>query len=283
MLDNKYDRLVKGKKTGKLHTKSLYKVNQSDKLFAKKEERKNKHYAVSLVIDCSGSMSGERLNQAVLAAKTLSKNFSQMGIPHNVVCFDELPWPIRGFQKGYMHDIAKKIDAFRNGVYYCQIKEEDKQFAKEYAGGCRYKLLGICEDSTEQEKSDIAKRNGITVDRVRWTSSAGTQYHTGIACAIEGIRKQKGKRIVVCLSDGDTNLSSSDMEVPGTYKPFSAFTDLKKVISDAIKEGIEMYGVGIHDDAGNQYFPETRTCAVYNTSQLYDHIIKMIKINLKRG
>ena len=58
MLDNKYDRFMKNRKTGKLDTNSLYKINHSNKLFKKREARKNKDYAVSLVVDCSGSMCG---------------------------------------------------------------------------------------------------------------------------------------------------------------------------------------------------------------------------------
>jgi hypothetical protein len=87
MLDNKFDRFVKNRRTGKLDTKGLYKVDTSSRLFKKREARKNKNYAVSLVVDVSGSMRGEKLNTASESAKKLSFHLSKIGINHNVVVF----------------------------------------------------------------------------------------------------------------------------------------------------------------------------------------------------
>ena len=48
MLDNKYDRFVKNRRTGKLDTRNIYKIKFSEKIFKRREARKNKHYAVTL-------------------------------------------------------------------------------------------------------------------------------------------------------------------------------------------------------------------------------------------
>lgn len=58
MLDNKYDRTTANHRSGTLG-KKLYKVTYgSTRVFDRREERKNKHYWVVIVVDESGSMHG---------------------------------------------------------------------------------------------------------------------------------------------------------------------------------------------------------------------------------
>lgn len=283
ILDNKYDRHVKGKKSGKLDTRSLYKVNHSIKLFKRREERKNKDYVVSIVIDCSSSMGGSKIRSAAHAAESLSKNFANMGIMHSIVLFSSSPYEIRPFSSERIKDVYKKCVGFMGGyVYFTKILPEHKQWKKEYANGCRIKCIGSSIDTTF---SQAVKKYGVDSKESWERSQGGTLYAPGIATAIETIKKQKGKKIVITLSDGDTAHVSKDddTELQGTGKKYGDFIDIKKMVNRAIKDGIEVYSVCIEDDHANQYFPPRRTCSVYDIGQLYDHIVKMIKINLKRG
>ena len=58
MTDNKFDREIHGFRSGKLNGTKLYKsqINNFDKVFKRRVERKNKHYKVHFIIDVSGSM-----------------------------------------------------------------------------------------------------------------------------------------------------------------------------------------------------------------------------------
>lgn len=293
LLDNKYDRLVKGKKSGKLDTKSLHKVNLTPKLFKKKEERKNKDYVVSLVVDCSSSMGGSRIQTASIAAENLSKSLSLMGINHNIVFFSNNSYEFKPFNssrvKNMMQEVNKytnsysvylTLDTYENGVTY-----KDK-YSKEYANGVRLKYLGNSYiDKLELSEEGFSKPYGVSKNVIKYEQEGGTSYGQAVRFAIEKIKNQKGKKIIIGLSDGDSEIDSNDSKEQKDSKglPMGNFADIGKQVKLGLKMGIEMYSIGIECDASNRYYPPKRTCAVYDLNQLYDHIIKMIKINLKRG
>jgi len=72
--DNAIQRHAGNKRYGDLDMKHLYKATTTGRCFTDKDIISNKQYSVALVIDCSGSMSG---NQSVLAAKCGSKFIEQ--------------------------------------------------------------------------------------------------------------------------------------------------------------------------------------------------------------
>jgi Mg-chelatase subunit ChlD len=114
MVDNKYDRRVRGKDTGKLDMKRLPKVAiGSNKVFTKKEARKGKNYNIVLLIDCSGSMEGmeyynygphsERryaIEVASECAVALYRNFGKLGVECAIVGFSDRAAVLRGFDAG---------------------------------------------------------------------------------------------------------------------------------------------------------------------------------------
>jgi hypothetical protein len=76
MIDNAFDRRVRGRKRGKLDMKSLYKVPaKRENIFTLKEARKNKRYNVLLLVDESGSMGGIKAKTAADCAVFSSPEF----------------------------------------------------------------------------------------------------------------------------------------------------------------------------------------------------------------
>lgn len=77
-----------GMRSGRINQPSLYKVGVGDdRVFRHKYERHSKRTAVSLLIDCSGSMSGGRIRTAALAAYALSSALERLRIDHEVIGF----------------------------------------------------------------------------------------------------------------------------------------------------------------------------------------------------
>lgn len=62
MKDNMYDRTVVGYRSGSIANRTLYKtqIENQTRVFARKQERENKQYSISILLDVSGSMKGER-------------------------------------------------------------------------------------------------------------------------------------------------------------------------------------------------------------------------------
>lgn len=89
MLDNKYDRRVKGRTRGKLDMTRLYKVpTGSRNVFMQKQSRKGKQYNVVLLIDKSGSMSGRPADLAAESAVFLTRELTELGINVGIITFN---------------------------------------------------------------------------------------------------------------------------------------------------------------------------------------------------
>lgn len=279
LFDNKYDRFVAKRRSGKLNTKGLSKIGYSDKIFKKREERQNKEYSIALVVDCSGSMNGSRIAFATDAANKLSKHLSSAKINHAVYTYGNHCVQLTPFTTKYDRQIPRKFELVKEGDirihWKCDVPIEDRKgwrFDK-------YTCLGL--------DYDFAKNKRISIKGSNDTDYVGGGTATSIALEKVNyeLSKESGKKIMIILSDGDYNECKGNRqayELPKkTYDEIPQ--DLKKIVVRIIKSGIEVHSIGIQTDGVNRYYPPERTCAIYDLAQLYDHIIKIIRLNLKRG
>lgn len=293
MLDNKYDRFVKNKRTGKLNTKSLYKIEMSSKLFQKREARKNKHYAVSLVVDTSGSMGGQKIKVAAESAQKLSNHLAKIGIPHNVVTFGISAHEIKRFNAKEDKEIERKVlgkcsyggAEYQEDIYAfwdTRVKiphaknpgEEITKFWKITEGNdARGKFLAT------SEYQDAKKAGALIMQH-----SPG--YNTdaeALKFAREKILKETGKKLIIHLSDGQPAPFGWGCESPLNPGFTQRDFDLKHEVKMTIQAGIELYSIGILSDDVNKFYPPKRTGSISDIEQLYPHIIMLIKKNLRRG
>jgi cobalamin biosynthesis protein CobT len=77
------------RKTGSLNVNALASVGHSDRLFKRRTETAGIDSAVTIVLDCSGSMGDEpeRMANAVKVAYALIDTLNQAGVPTSVVTF----------------------------------------------------------------------------------------------------------------------------------------------------------------------------------------------------
>jgi len=282
ILDNKYDRYVKNRKTGKLDTNSVYKINHSAKLFKKREARKNKDYSVSLVVDCSGSMSGSKIRNAAKSAQNLSHHLCKIGVPNNVVIFHTGVHEIKPFgikeKKGIEKEIIDEVHGERK-VYWFDI---DKKVKNVNGGKDLYKFIGLTNSWREYEtfREDLARR------KIKYNRFEGPGYNSdaeALRIAREFLLKQKGSKIMIFLSDGQPAPLPRGYESPVYEGTDQRDYDLKHEVNVTIATGIELYSIGIQSDAVTRYYPKKRTRVIGSSDALYENIIELVKKNLKRG
>lgn len=88
--DNSFNRYSGKHRSGHIRKKGLYRFHANDtKLFEKKTELSNKSYAVSIVIDSSGSMSGKRWDESLKATSMLVDSLKKLNIPSEVTVFSQ--------------------------------------------------------------------------------------------------------------------------------------------------------------------------------------------------
>lgn len=134
MLDNKYDRKLRGRTRGKLDMARLYKVpTQSRSLFTLKQSRLGKQYNVVLLVDESGSMrheegefiaGGSSTKKCTVAAECavfLAKAFEGIGLELAIVGFNKYVTVRKEFGKSCDYErVYEAINTrnFGNGTSY---------------------------------------------------------------------------------------------------------------------------------------------------------------------
>ena len=89
MLDNKYDRKLRGRTRGKLDMGRLPKVPMMQRnVFVKKQSRKGKSYNVLVLVDQSGSMHGAKARQAAESTVFLINSLEGININTAVIGFN---------------------------------------------------------------------------------------------------------------------------------------------------------------------------------------------------
>jgi len=286
ILDNKYDRYVKNRKTGKLDTNSVYKIMHSNKLFKKREARKNKDYSVSLVIDASGSMNGDRIQLASQSAVKLSHHLCRMGVPNNVVVFNLGVFEAKPFgikeDKGLFRKIYESCSGNLLRYYFFGADETVQNINKRDSSKKMYPFLEEVVGYNEAMKRRswyTSKGNNVTMQG----GSNGNSDAEAIKIARELLLKQKGSKIMIHLSDGQPAPLSSCLESPIYAGTSQQDYNLKHEAQVTIDSGIELYAIGIQSNSVQDYYPKKRTRVIVNLEELYPTIIGLIKKNLKRG
>ena len=139
MLDNQYDRVTSNHRSGKLGNK-MYKVAiGSDRVFDRKEERKNKQYWVLIMVDESGSMSSgidyrrhspRKIDIAAQSISAISEALSKHNINFCIIGFNEFIRIHKTFE-----DKFSKLD-------YINMNDQILKSLR-YGGQCNHDLIAV--------------------------------------------------------------------------------------------------------------------------------------------
>jgi len=268
--DNQFDREVKNKKSGKLHFKSLYKAGFSQKVFKKKEERKGKVYNISLMLDMSGSMNGDKIKCAINALVEVygalqKEEFINLEIcGYNIACdllvkaFTDrsfTPESLRTVLEAVWHHSRMGMEEWRN------CDDVNRIFNSSVHSYSQFKAEGY-----EQAQRTL---HGDNYDPI-----AIKLCHKRI------LENKVGNNIIIVLSDGrpTTNWWRTHHFPDRTIDSF----DLKHEVALAMKSGIEVYAIGILTEDVYDYYPRKNTEVIQNPTEIFSKVVKLIKRNIHR-
>ncbi len=280
LFDNRYDRFVAKRRSGKLNFKGLSKIGHSDKVFKRKEERENKDYSIALLVDCSGSMRGSKAKTAFEAAQKLSKHLASAKINHTVFGFNMPTVQLKPWSVAYDPRIGEKLRFILDKLYAA--------YGEKKIDGM-YPYLGHNMDV--KNVRDVQPEKAIGDPYTHFNPVGGSGYNNdsqALRFAAKELMKQPGKKILIVLSDGEPAMfydgyQSTDFPKEAFKRGDDSQRNMKKIISDIMKMGIDIQSIGIQSDAVNEFYPDGKTCSIYDLGDLYEHIIAIIKLNLKRG
>lgn len=267
LTDNKFDRFVGNKRSGKLDHPNLAKIGFSEKVFKKLEARKNKDYKVTIVCDASGSMQGSSARHLEQSLEFLMKSLNKTDIKYSIMAFAEVPIIIKDFDSDV--EIPKVITAYDKFLWYgmyilcpsCNVI-----ITADYGGSGTHKLkkCPYC-------KTDLYQMG-----------TGGTNDGMALHIANEEIRKQSGKHIIIMLSDGGSGGGSGYRWLTKDGPLISKF-HLKKVVKQVIKDGTVLCSVGIQSDDVKKFYPPANTKVINNSAQIGTAIMGILKKLIKRG
>lgn len=206
-----------GHRRGKLFAPALVKLfTGDDRVFRRKEEAMSKDVAVSLLVDCSGSMAGDdKAPTAATASYALCEVLTRMGIKNEVIGFTTQTF-------NTMPGISSYDEYSRTESIYMPIF---KSFTDKFDMNARLRMVKMFESHWMSDNVD----------------GESLQYAAQRLMA----QNTKGK-ILIVLSDGYPDALGNTRDLR---------RHLKETVSDLSKR-IKIVGIGIRSNAVKEYYPK---------------------------
>lgn len=219
-----------GQNKGKMSANNLYRLTAGDdKIFKKKIEHRTRDVAVSLVVDCSGSMSGRKIFTAMCAAWVVSEVLTRLGVANEVI----------GFTTGdYDSDEGRKLyrelsDEWSHGRSWDRTEPIRMPVFKSFD-----ERFGI------EQKKRMASYYHIRGALQNNVDGESVQYAYERLCKAANKGKPKGKMMIV-FSDGMPAASVSSSKLNN---------HLKQTVARIEKEGTNIVGIGICSDSVSHFY-----------------------------
>lgn len=212
-------KFINRQEEGSLNDREIWRAGLGDKnLFRKRQRTVAINAAVTLLVDCSGSMSGDKIEIASNTAMVMAETLDLVGVPFEVL----------GFTQQYHGMSSREVDRLRDLGYTRHyplwnmiFKRFDRPLDKKTKS-----MIGAI--------PAISLCNNIDGESIRWAASRLAQ-------------RKEDKRILIVLSDG----------WPAGWSEYNSSADLKNVCKMIEASGaINLFGIGICDDAPAEYYKD---------------------------
>jgi uncharacterized protein YegL len=116
--DNATQRYSRQHKRGKLDARSMYKLLATGNVRVFRQPRvvSKKRYTMAVLVDQSGSMDGSNSDYAVQAAVVLCEVFDTLGLPFEVIGFDNTAMVYKRFGGAYRREYMPSLSCSRGGT-----------------------------------------------------------------------------------------------------------------------------------------------------------------------
>ncbi|MCW6512796.1 cobaltochelatase CobT-related protein [Lichenifustis flavocetrariae] len=212
---------VPGYRSGRLHAGNLYRLALGDdRVFRRRQVSTSTDSAVSLLVDNSGSMTGEKLQIAMASAYALSETLETVSVPHECLGFTTAPpWP----------------DDAPGAPYETKIRYSRKQPIKMPI----YKAFG--------ERLTPGVRQRFAAMAVMQPGTQGNIDGESIGYAALRLASRKEvRKVMIVLSDGNP----AGQGVRADLK-----AHLHATIKAVTEAGIEIVGIGIMSEHVREFYP----------------------------
>lgn len=233
---------VGGHKSGKLNARALYSVRfGNDRIFKKKSPIREINGAVSLLIDMSGSMCGDKVYTAMQSAYAFAMVLTTLKVPFEIFGF---------VTEDTNHEMYANYERF--------VKENGPEIEDRIINDqCPERIYAF---KTFEEKFDIVSKTGMT-----------GAAHSGLKM----IQNEDSKHVMLALSRLSARpepvkslfIFSDGMPAYYSRRPKHSADQLKFYGKNAKKKyGVDIYSIGIQSDSVKNFYPQYKV--VHNIDEL---------------
>jgi len=210
---------LRGLKRGKIDT---FRIWKDDNFMKQTEERIKTDTAVTILVDNSGSMHGEKISNAQVMAYTISKVLKEYNIKLEVLGFTAVPFSGKEMKhvSEIIKDTPKEITNRLQRTHYKLITNVYKSF----------------NDSSFDSLSHIPHME------------QNIDNESFVVAAKRLMKRNEPKKIMIILSDG--------MPMCPTADPALMIKDLYMRIQEVRKLGIEVVAFGLESSFGDKMYPK---------------------------
>lgn len=216
---------VPGFRSGRLHGAGLHRLMAGDdRIFRRKHEAKSTDTAVSLLIDNSGSMSGEKMTLAMQAGYALSSTLERVRIAHEAIGFTT------------SHDVTRE--------YFEELEREATRIGKGFSRNVPL-YMPIFKSFDERLNPQIRKRFAAAIHNQNYLMNNIDGESVRIA-AHRLMKRKETRKVMIVLSDGNPAASTR------YHKEIEA--DLHRAVRECEQSKIDIIGIGINSNAVKAYY-----------------------------
>lgn len=255
MLEEKRRRhYVGGHKSGKLNSKALASVKTgNDRIFKRKTSIREKNAAVSLLIDHSGSMSGQKVKMATQSAYAFALALHQL----------KIPFEIYGFTTLRSRQASDHFDEFK--------RTHDKDISNRVIATDSYECFKAFK--TFDQVFNVVSKEALTYQSTGGGRLIENEDSKHVKKALERLqRREEPIKALFVFSDGSPAFP--------TRSPMANSYSTLKELGHKSKElyGVDIYSIGIQDDNVSKFYKNYKVISKIADlpSSLFEFLKKVI-------
>jgi cobalamin biosynthesis protein CobT len=254
---------IPGKRSGRLHAPNLHRIlSGDDRVFTRREEAPTLDTAISLVIDNSGSMMGERLKLAAETAYAIGSVLHRLGVTFECLGFTDATQDPRCQTPGYLKEVAEAHAIAPITRSTPIIMPKFKLFEERWLQPVQRRFAYVFNHG-----------GGYGPNGQGVVPFGSTPEGCGVEFAARRLLARKEKRkIMIVMTDGEPGGQVYNYQYGGTRPYVKQAADMVKSVSAA---GIDLIGIGIQHAGPKRYYPDSMV--IKDLSEMPSQLMALLK------
>jgi len=251
---------VPGMRSGRLHSPNLHRIIAGDdRVFTRRQEAASLDTAISLVIDCSGSMSGGRLKLATESAYALGCVLNRLGIQFECLGFTDDHHNPNTQGSAYYKEVEKADQVAKIIRAIPLIMPKFKTFEERWTQPVQRRFAHV-----------YNKRGGYDsgIDMGTTPEGCGVEF-----AARRLLARKEARKIMIVMTDGEPG---GDIFRPRSTDDHWAYKRQSEEVVKAVEAaGIDLIGIGIQHAGPQRYY--TNSMVISDLDEMPSQLMGLLK------